>query len=433
MTFLMKNRINFSTLLLLGLVTFHQNSLAETLDRIVAVVDNDIITQVELERELDLIKKELRAQRTMMPPENILRRQVLEREIINRIQQQYANNTGILINDTELNSILDRIAEQNNLSLNQLRKKLEADGYEFAQFREQLRKNQIIMALQNREVMSRVNITEQEITNFLNSQALQGNADTEFNLLHIMIALPEAANAKEIDTAKQKARETLNKLKKGADFKQTAISVSEGQQALKGGDMGWRTTGQMPSIFAAEVLHMKKGELSTILRSPGGFHILKLADKRAGQPQLVRQTKARHILIRTDNIRSENEVVARLKQLRQRIQSGESFENIAKTQSEDYGSGAQGGDLGWVSPGQMVRPFEEAMNKLAIKEISQPIKTQFGWHILQVLDRRQQDQSEEITRNRAIEFLRQRKAEEMREAWLRQIRDEAYVEYKVEI
>lgn len=419
---------------LLALCFLFSTSLAQaTLDRIAVIVNDDLITSAELDRQLESVSKQLRAQRTMLPPVKILRKQVLEREIIKQIQLQHALGTGIIVDDNELNNTLNTIAGQNNLSLREFREVLERDGFNFTHFREDIRNEMIIARLQQREVHSRVSITEQEIDHFLNTQAIQGNADDEYLLFHILVSIPEAASPEQIQKARLKAEDVLKKLTDGADFAQTAVSVSDGQQALEGGNLGWRKAGQLPTLFASAALNLKPGELGELIRSPSGFHIIKLMDKRLGEQHIVTQTLARHILIRPNEINTQNEVVSRLRQLKERIEQGDSFEEIARSHSEDPGSAAKGGDLGWVSPGTMVPQFEEKMEAMQPGEVSAPFQTQFGWHILQVLDRRNEDNSADFRRNQAREFLRQRKIDEMLETWLRQQRDEAYVEYKIEI
>jgi len=425
-------RLIFLVLCLLVLSTLSP-VISKELDRIVVIVNDDIITQQELDAQLALIIKQIREKNTLLPPTNVLRKQVLEREIIKQIQLQLANNTGLLVDDNALNNTIDKISSQNNLTVREFRDVLEQDGYPFARFRDDIRNEMIIARLRQREVHNRITVSEQEINNFLATQSAQGNVDDEFRIAHILISLPEAASAKQIAEAKNKAQGVLQQLQEGTDFKQTAISVSDGQQALEGGDLGWRKAGQLPTLFSQQVTIMNVGELSDTIRSASGFHIIKLVEKKAGETHLVTQTKARHILIKPSDLTSKEEVIKRLKQLKERIESGDDFGELAKTHSEDRGSAVNGGDLGWTNPGDMVPQFEAEMEKLANHQISDPFQTQFGWHIVQALERREQDNSEAYTRSKSRETLRQRKINEVEETWLRQLRDEAYVEYKIDL
>lgn len=403
-----------------------------TVNGIAAIVNDDVITTLELQEEADSVKQQLRAQGTRMPPENILLRQILEREILKRIQLQLAQATGIRVDDIELNNTLDRIAQQNNMDLRELKATLEADGFEFSKYREMIRTDMILARLRQREVVNRITISDQEVQNFIATQASQGNIDDEYNISHILVAVPEAASADQIEKTKQKAQKILEKLNGGADFSQVAISESSGQNALEGGKLGWRKAGQLPTIFSTVVTQMTIGEHSDLIRSSSGFHIIRLNDKRSGEKHIVTQSKARHILIRPSELNTELEIITRLRQLRDRVLAGDDFAELAKSHSDDRGSALEGGDLGWVSPGQMVPQFEAAMNALDVGEVSEPFQSQFGWHIVQVYDRRQIDNSKEFSENNAREFIRQRKTEEMTEAWLRQLREEAFVDVKLD-
>lgn len=403
-----------------------------TVERIVAVVNDDVITQLELERAVKLVRQQLRERNTPAPSAAQLTRQVLEREIGKQLQLQMAKGTGIIVDDNALNSTINNIAAQNKLPIDEFRAALEKDGYEFAQFREDVRGEMTIARLRQREVTNRIAVTDQEIANYLATQATQGNVDDEFRVAHILISVPEAATTEVIDKVKAKAEAVLAELQKGADFKQTAISASDGQHALEGGDLGWRKAGQLPTLFATALLRMKPDDISPIIRSPSGFHIVKLLEKRAGEVHIVTQTKARHILLRASDLSTESEILTRLRQLRDRIDGGADFAELARSQSEDRNTATNGGDLGWVNPGDLVPQFEAVMAQLKPNQLSEPFQTPFGWHIVQVLERRQLDNSEEFTRNEAREFLRDRKIDEQSEIWLRQLRDEAYVEIKLD-
>lgn len=414
-------------LLSLGSIFASANASQVPLNNIAAVVNDDIITTLELTQQIEIIKKQIRSQNARLPPEKILRKQVLDREVLKQIQLQIAKNTGIRIDDNELNSTLNRIAQQNRLSIRQFRDALENDGLNFSSFREDIRTEMILARLQQREIHNRITISNQEIENFLATQASQGNIDDEYNISHILIASPEAANADQIEQTKIRANKILAKLEAGEKFQQLAISESDGQKALEGGDLGWRKVGELPTLFATSVIQMTIGEHSQLILSSSGFHIIYLNEKRAGEKHIITQTKARHILIKSNELNTEIDIIARLHQLRERIINGADFDDLAKSHSDDRSSAVNGGDLGWVGPGQMVPQFEAAMNSLNPGEVSEPFQSQFGWHIVQTLERRDLDNSEEFIQNKAREFIRQRKISEKTETWLRQVREEAYV------
>ena len=410
----------------------HATTTPVELDRIVAVVNDDIVTQTELEKELAAIKLQLRQQNIRMPSDDTLRRQVLERLVINQIQLQMAEANGIRVDDETLNNTISNIASQNNLSLSGFRDALEQEGLDFGEFRENIRKEIIIRRITQRNVDNRINVSEQEIDNFIANQKIQGNADDEYRLGHILIGVPETADPEEIRERKQKAQQILEQLRNGADFSQIAVSVSEGQQALEGGDLGWRKAGELPSLFAEIVPSMQVGDISDPIRSSSGFHIIKLLDYRGARPHIVTQTQARHILIKPDELTSDKDARNLLADIKQQLKNGENFAKLAMKYSDDKASASAGGDLGWVTPGKMVPDFEKVMDKLKVGEISDPFKTRFGWHIVQVEDRRQMDDTEAFTRSRIRELLFQRKVEEEQMNWLRRIRDEAYVEYRLD-
>jgi peptidyl-prolyl cis-trans isomerase SurA len=416
--------------LLLSFPPLHAAPRVEELNRIVAVVDEEAITSLELEKRLQAILAQLRQNGTPAPPREILQRQVLERLIIERLQLTLAADRGVRVDDEALNQVITRIAAQNKLTLPQFRETLERDGVAYADFREEIRGEIIMNNLRAREVESRVEVTQQEVDEFLARQAGNGNLDTEYHLGHILIAVPEGAGPEQVQAARARAQQVLDELRGGADFRQLAIAHSSGQQALQGGDLGWRKGGQLPTLFADNVLRLAPGEVSEPLRSSSGFHIIKLLDKRGEQRQFVTQTHARHILVRSNELVPDAEARNKLSRLRERILQGEDFAALARANSEDPGSGTRGGDLGWANPGTFVGPFEQAMNGLKAGEISEPFRSQFGWHIVQVVERRQHDSTEELKRSRAFEAIRQRKIEEDTQDWLRRLRDEAYVEYK---
>ena len=400
------------------------------LDHIVAVVNDDVITATQLDSYIDNIKKQLAQRHTKLPPEEILQRQSLERLIQERIQLQLAKQQGIRVDDDTINKVIENIARQNHMDMKQFREVLARDGYQFSDFRTNIQNEITIARLQKKMVESHINVTEQEVENYL--ARIKGSRNTEYHLEHILIALPEAASPEQIKQTRAKAEDILNKLRSVADFKQTAVAVSDGPQALKGGDLGWLEAGQVPSIFDGVVEHLAINQVSDLIRSPSGFHIIKLVDKKESKQQhIIQQTLARHILIKTNELVSNAEAQRRLQRLRQRIVAGEDFAKLAQASSDDKASAANGGSLGWTSPGNLVPEFQEVMDKLAPGEISQPFQSRFGWHIVQVMARRQHDDTEQYNRDKARRDLRERKLNEATQNWLRRLRDEAYVEIRL--
>ncbi len=422
----------FATLFAPSLPAAEQSQTGELIDRIVAVVNDDVITQLELDAEVADIKRQLRAQQTQLPPEAVLRRQILERMILRHIQLQMAQRMHITVDDDSLNRAIANIAAQNGMDLGQFRETLAREGIDYARFRENIRDEIVINRLQKRQVADRIDVTSQEIDAYLANQAVQGGKHYLYHLGHILIGLPEAASAEAIGRAREKAWEVVAELRAGADFAATAVAVSDGRQALQGGDLGWREASALPTLFADWVLSHAPGDISDPIRSPSGFHIIKLLERRSDQPQhLVTQTHARHILVRTGPARSDQRARQRIETLRSRLQAGEDFAELARANSDDPGTAAAGGDLGWVNPGTMVPPFEKAMDALQPGQLSAPVKTRFGWHLIEVLERRQQDRTKEVQRNQASETIRQRKLDPAMQAWLRKLRDEAFVDVRL--
>lgn len=403
-----------------------------TIDRIVAVVNDEVITRLDLDERTKLAMKQLQQQGTPLPPVAVLEKQILDRMIADRVQLQFAKETGLRIDDAELERALGRIAEENKLSIAQMRAEIEKSGVPFAKFREDIRSEIIITRLREREVDNKITITESEIDNFIATQKTQEGKSDEYNLSHILVVVPERASPEQIQQRQNRAEEALAQLKGGADFRQVAASFSEAPDALQGGMMGWRETSRLPSIFVDALKTMRMGELSPVLRSANGFHILKLNDKRgAASPVIVQQTHARHILIKTNELVSESEARNRLNTLRERLENKADFAELARVHSEDS-SAAKGGDLGWLSPGDTVPEFERAMNALKPGEISAPVRSQFGWHLIQVLERRNEDMSNERQRLAARQALRARKSDEAYQEWVRQLRDQASIEIRLE-
>ena len=408
------------------------NALADVeLDRIVAVVENDIIMQSELETRLRTVVGQMQEKGMQLPPSNVLETQLLERMILMKIQLQKAEETGIRVDDETLNRTISNIAAGNNVSLSQFKEILEKDGFSYEQFRENMREEIIISRLRQRQVDNRLSITSKEIDNALANLEFQGKTETEYLLQHILISLPEAPTPDDEEQARLVATKVLEDLKTGVDFTTMATTVSDGQRALEGGDLGWRKKNEIPTIFSAQVATMEKGDVSDLIKSSSGFHIVKLADVRSSEKHIIIQTSARHILIKVDELTTPDDAWVKLEQLRIRIEGGDDFAKLAKANSDDKLSAAQGGDRGWSSPGRLVPQFEEVMDSLEIGEISQPFETQFGWHILQVLERREFDDTENARREKASETIRRRKSEEAHQNWLRHLRDEAYVEYRL--
>ncbi|GMQ84025.1 MAG: peptidylprolyl isomerase [Gammaproteobacteria bacterium] len=405
----------------------------EPLNHIVASVNDDVILASELSKREAMIVSQLQQQQAQLPTREALRKQVLDRLILENLQLQMASRSGIRIDDETLNNNLRKMARQNDMSLSEFREVLEQDGYEYVAFREQFRDQITINRVRRQMVDNRVEVSEQEVDNLLATTSSFNNQNREYHLAHILVSIPEAASPEQVQAAKARAQDILTRLRGGTDFGQIATAESDGQQALEGGDLGWRKSGQLPSFFTDVVVELKPGEVSDPIRSPSGFHIIKLVATRGGEERhIIKQTRARHILLRPDALVPEQQVQTRIARLRERMAQGEDFAVLARSHSQDPGSGSKGGDLGWVTPGQMVPEFEQVMDELAPGEISKPVKSRFGWHLIQVQERRQQDDTEEHRRNSARESIRQRKIDEQLEIWLRRLRDESYVEYHLD-
>ena len=418
-------------LLLLSLVVgppVAQAATLEELDSIVAVVNKDVIVRSELEREIVLALPEMREKGAEMPARAELERKVLERMIEKRLQMQEAQRVGIKVEDGALTQAMEGIAQRNNLTLEELQTALRASGIRFEDFREDTRAQMIMSQLQAREVIKNITVTDPEIKRFLARESDSLIERTDVRLSHILVAVPETASGEEQEQARKKAQAIVAKLRAGADFGQLARAESQGQQTQEGGDLGWFTMADVPSLAQEVSRSLAKGEVSNPLRSPSGFHIIQVTDIKGSGPAVISQTKARHILIRTNEVVSDDDARIRLEQLRMRLVGGDDFANLARANSDDTGSALKGGDLGWLSPGDTVPQFEAAMSELAPNQISQPFKSSFGWHIVQVNERRSQDTTEELMQLKAKQKLRERKADEAVKQWLRKLRDEAYIE-----
>jgi peptidyl-prolyl cis-trans isomerase SurA len=400
------------------------------IDSVVAVVNDDVITRYELDDRLDTVVRQLQKQGTPLPAPEVLEKQILERMITDMLQAQYAKENGVRVNDTQLDDAITRIAQQNNFpSSVEFRAKLEADGIDYKKFREEIRSEIISTRLREREVESKLVISDSEVDNYLANKARAGN-DEEFHLAHILVVVPEQASAEKIQAARDRAEHALSQLKGGADFAQVAAGSSDAKDALNGGDLGWRSSDRIPPLFLNELHNLQPGQVTSVLRSPSGFHILKLVEKRSGNaPVVITQTHVRHILIKTSEIVPESEAKSRLMEIKQRIEAGADFADQAKRYSQD-GSAQQGGDLDWVSPGQTVPEFEAAMNKLKPGQMG-VVQTQFGWHLIQVLERRNTDVSVQQQRQQARVAIGSFKSDELYQDWLRQLRDRAFIEYRL--
>ncbi len=401
------------------------------IDSVVAVVNDDVITRKELDERLRTVVRQLQKQGTPLPAPEVLERQILERMITDMLLSQYAKESGVHVDDTQLDLAIVRIAQQNNIpSLAEFRARLEADGVDYKKFREEIRSEIISTRLREREVESKLIISDSEVDSYLANKAKMG-AEEELHLAHILVVIPEQASAEKIQAAREKAEQALSQVTGGADFAQVAAGYSDAKDALKGGDLGWRSSDRLPPLFLAELQKLQPGQSTAVLRSPNGFHILKLVDRRSGSaPVVITQTHARHILIKTSEIVSETEAKNRLLEIKRRIEAGADFAEQARRFSQD-GSAQQGGDLDWLSPGQTVPEFEEAMNRLQ-PGMTGMAQTQFGWHLIQVLERRNADVSEQQKRQQARLAIATFKAEEQYQDWLRQLRDHAFIEYRLE-
>lgn len=403
---------------------------AMELDRIIAVVDEDVVMQSELDEQLNRVRMTLRQQGTRMPPTSVLERQVMERLVLEKIQLQLADRIGVEVEDKALDRAIMDIAERNNVTLDQFQEILESEGVQYPEFREQIRQEILMAKLRRKEVDNRIRVKDNEIEYYLKNEFNGEDGGLEYRLAHILVAIPSGSDDRGMREARAKAEDVIERLEAGEDFGDLAIAVSDGQTALDRGDLGWRKGEQIPTLFADSVSTMEPGDTSGIITSPSGFHIVKLEEKRSGEQIMVEQHKVRHILISPNELRTEADALERVRQLRLRLEGGADFADLARNHSDDPVSALDGGDLGWVTKGDMTPEFEEIMLAIDEGELSPPIKTQFGFHILQVLDRRQYDGTEEVKRDRARQAIRQRKVDERRQAWLRQLRDEAYVEYR---
>ncbi len=418
-----------SLLLSLGLsASLLSHAELKPVDSIAAIVDDSIILHSEINSRVKTVKNQSRGMQ--LPPDSVLKTQVLDRLITESIQLQIAERAGMRVSDQELNQTIESIARQNKMSLPQFKKALEKDGIPFLDAREQIRRERLITEVQRYRVGNTIQISEQDVDAFLNS--IRGKAATaeEYRLLHILVQVPGQASSADVKKAKAKAQSIVKELRAGADFRQTAVAKSDGRNALKGGDLGWRKEGELPTLFAEVVPTLPLGGISSPIKSASGFHIIKIDEKRGGTTKLVKQTRVRHILLQANEIRDEIATQKLINELYQRLKKGEDFAKLAKEFSDDPGSKVAGGDLNWVSQGDMVPAFDEVMLASKKDVISKPFKSRFGWHVLQVTGHREKDMGNEIQRSQARQLLYSRRFEEELPIWLRQVRAEAYVEIK---
>jgi len=400
------------------------------LDRVVAVVNKSVITERELSSRVDTVLRNLAQQKVNPPPMDELRKQTLERLVTEKVLLDFGSDTGLRIDDALLDKTIERIAEQNKLTMAQFKATLERDGTSFTAFREDVRQDLLINKLREREVDSKVYVTDAEVDQF---EAAQGNkVEQEYKLSHILVAIPEGATNEQIAAKQKKAETAARALLGGAKFAEVVTRYSEAPDALAGGDLGWRAAGRLPPSFLEALEQIKPGQATPIMRSPAGFHILFLTEKRVRDTsEVIQQTHPRHILIKVNELTSDSDAKARIAQVRDRILNGSQFPEQAKLYSED-GSASKGGDLDWVSPGDTVPEFEQAMNKLLPGQMSEPVRSPFGWHLIQVIERRSQDVTKDRERSRTRMELRSRKADEQYDDWIRQQRDRAYVELRLD-
>lgn len=419
-----------SALALLGCLAYlpAAHSATEVLDQVVAIVDDDVIMASELRERLAAVTENLKARKIEMPPEDVLIRETLDRLILESIQLQMGQRYGVRIADAQLDAAMNRIAAQNRLTLDQFRTRLEAEGKSYAQARDQIRREMIVQRVQAGNVNQLIQISEQEVDNFLATEEGQKLTQPEYRLVHALLAISPEAAPEQVAAAEAHVEGLMQRIAAGDSFDQV-ISTSDGEFTFSGGDLGWRKAADLPSLFAEIAPSLKVGETAQPIRSASGIHLINLNNKRGGE-QMIDQTKVRHILVKPSEILSDDEARELTASLKARALAGEDFGDLAREFSEDIGSAQEGGDLGWTIRGQMVPEFENTMDSTPVGEISDPVKSQFGWHILEVTERREYDMTEQAIRNKAMNYLHERKYQEELDAWLRKIRDEAFVDIK---
>ncbi len=400
------------------------------LDRIVAVVNEGVILQSQMDAKVDLVAGQLRDQNTALPPREVLEAQVLEQLIVQEVQLQRARRLGVRVPDAMLNSTLQRVAQRNGISLSDLPRAMAAQGIDYRQYREDMRNEMILDALRQRDVVAQISVSEREIKRFLEKQESSAGDQIDYELSHILITAGPEATPDQVAAAEERIEQMYQRLVAGEDFAELAVRFSEGQNALDGGNLGWRKGAQLPPVFFDAISDLQPGEFTDPIRSPSGFHLLRLNDVRGAEKIIVLQTKTRHILLRPNEVLDDTAVEQKLLQLRRRIEEGEDFADVARIESEDPGSAPLGGDLGWTSPGTFTPAFEDQIGRLDPGQMSQPFRTEFGWHLVLLEAREERDTTEEVKRERAIQAIRASKQEQETDIWLRELRDEAYVEVR---
>ena len=398
------------------------------LDRVVAIVNDGVVTQSDLDEQTAMIVDRLKEQKTQLPPADVLRKQVLDRLIVQEVQFQRAERIGLKVSDEQVNSALSDIAQRNNIALSQLPAALAQQGVDFGGFRDNIRKEITLQMLRQRDVLSKISVTPRELEQFIERLKKLPSEKDEYNLAHILLAIPPDSTQAQVDEIAKRAQEIYERAKT-EDFSRLAVAYSNSQTALEGGSLGWRKGPELPTVLAEIIVSLKPGEVSKPLATPNGYHLVKLVAKRSTEGSPIEdQVHARHILMKPNTLQDDATVKQKLSSIRERILKGEDFAAFASSMSEDSGSSVNGGDTGWNGPGTFVPEFESALASLKDNEISEPFRTQFGWHIVQLLGRRQFDTTEESLRQRAFRQLRESKADEETELWVRRLRDEAFVE-----
>lgn len=416
---------------------------AETLDGIAAVVNEDVVLQSELRAEIDFVRNQMQSNGQRVPPEDVLRERILERLILEKIQLQRAGQQGISVDDEAVNNALRNMADRNGTDLSGLRKRIEADGMDFQRLRRDIRRQMIVSRLRQREVGSQVQVSEDEVDAALERMEQANEREAEYRLRHILVGLSSDATTEEVTEAREEAEALVERLRDGAGFARVATRASDGPEALNGGDLGWRSTTSLPELFVEAVEGMSAGAVSDPLRSPNGFHILKLEDRRGGSAQTVTEIRARHILLRDDGGGDNPDDPAaaetsgdsprdRLEALRQRIRAGADFAELARANSDDQGSASRGGDLGWVGPGEMTPAFQQVIEGLEPGTLSEPFRSPYGWHLVEVLDKREREDVEQYQRAQARRALYERELEQEAQRWRQRLRDEAFVEIRTD-
>ena len=401
-------------------------------DRVVAIVNDEALTQYEVDDARRVVQQQLKQQKVQPPAADVLDKQVLERLITQRALLQQAKESGVKIDDTQVERAIQRIAQENKLSAEDFRKMLARENIPYAKYRDDIRNEMIVQRLREREVDSKIQVSDAEVDQYLATLKAQNAGETEYRIAHILVMVPEQASSDQIENRRRQADEALRSIKSGADFAQVAAAFSDATDALQGGNLGWRSGARLPTVFADTVRDQKVGTVSGVLRSAAGFHIVKLLEKRSrDDATLVDQTHARHILVRVNELTSEAEAKSKIERMKDRLDSGANFADLAKLNSEDA-SASKGGDLGWLSTGDTVAEFDEAMKKLEPNQVSPPVRTSFGWHLIEVLERRKQDVTIDRARSEAQTAIRQRKADEAFQDWVRQVRDKAFVEIRLD-